>query len=272
MEHEQMVPLQLATERMIAAIDGAIGWITFNNPQRRNAISSDMWEAIPAIFDRFESDPAVRVIVLRGAGHEAFVAGLDITQFDQRFASAQSEAQQRELSTRANDRIFASPKPTIAMIQGFCVGAGVQIACNCDLRIAGAGARLGIPAGKLGIGYPAKSLQRLLVLLGAVRVKEMVFTARLYTAAEALAMNLVNSAVPDSDLEAEVRKTCETIAANAPLTLKAVKQSIAELSKMPSEVDEQYCDALMKACTDSEDFQEGRRAFAEKRRPVFTGR
>lgn len=267
-----MTPIELRTGRMIAAIDGAVGWLTFNNPQRRNAVSSDMWEAVPAVFDRFESDPAVRVIVLRGAGQEAFVSGLDISQFEQRFASAESEAQQRELSVRANDRIFGSPKPTIAMIQGFCIGAGVQIACNCDMRIAGAGARLGIPAGKLGIGYPAKSLQRLLVLLGAVRVKEMVFTGRLYTGAEAHAINLVNAVVPDAELEAEVRKLCETIAGNAPLTLKAVKQSIAELTKMPSEADVAFCDALMQACTDSEDFQEGRRAFAEKRRPVFSGR
>jgi enoyl-CoA hydratase/carnithine racemase len=257
---------------MMAESDGPIGWITFNNPQRRNAVSPDMWEAIPLILDRFEADPTVRVIVLRGAGQEAFVSGLDISQFDQRYASAESEAHQRGLSQQANDRVFGCPKPTIAMIHGFCIGAGVQIACNCDMRLAGAGARLGIPAGKLGIGYPAKSLQRLLVLLGPVRVKEMVFTARLFTAAEAQAMNLVNSAVPDAELEGEVRKLCATIAANAPLTLKAIKLSIAELTKMPLEVDEDYCDALMKACTDSEDFQEGRRAFAEKRRPLFTGR
>jgi enoyl-CoA hydratase/carnithine racemase len=267
-----MTAMELPTERMKAATDGPIGWITFNNPQRRNAVSPDMWEAIPHILDQFEADPAVRVIVLRGTGQEAFVSGLDISQFDQRYASAESEAQQRGLSTRANDRIFACPKPTIAMIHGFCIGAGVQIACHCDMRVAGTSARLGIPAGKLGIGYPAKSLQRLIGLLGPVRVKEMVFTARLYKADEALAMNLVNQVAPDTDLESEVRKLCDTIAANAPLTLKAVKLSIAELTKMPQDVDEEYCDALMKACTDSDDFQEGRRAFAEKRRPVFTGR
>jgi enoyl-CoA hydratase/carnithine racemase len=264
--------LHSPTERMTAATDGAIGWLTFNNPKRRNAVSPDMWEAIPLILDRFEADPDIRVIVLRGAGEEAFVSGLDISQFDQRYASEEAEAHQRGLSTTANDRIFACPKPTVAMIHGFCIGAGVQIAANCDMRIAGACARLGIPAGKLGIGYPAKSLHRLLVLLGPVRIKEIIFTARLYAAAEAQAMNLVNVVVPDGELEGEVRKTCETIAANAPLTLKAVKLSIAELTKMPSEANEKFCDALMKACTDSEDFQEGRRAFAEKRRPMFRGR
>jgi enoyl-CoA hydratase/carnithine racemase len=267
-----MQAIQLPSERMTAAIDGPIGWITFNNPQRRNAVSADMWQAVPEIFDRFEADPDVRAVVLRGAGEEAFVSGLDISQFDRRYASADAEAEQRGLSQRANDRIFASPKPTIAMIHGYCIGAGVQIAANCDLRIGAESARLGITAAKLGLGYPVRSLKRLVDLLGPARTKEIFFTARLYGAAEAQAMGLLHRVVADAELESEVRKYAEAIAANAPLTLKAVKQCISELAKMPDEVDEDYCNRLMQACTDSQDFQEGRRAFAEKRPAVFTGR
>src|SRR6266540_1998141 len=171
-----MVPVPLATDKMIAEIDGAVGWVIFNNPARRNAVSVDMWRAIPAIFDRFEAEPAVRAIVLRGAGEAAFVSGLDISQFEDEFSSSRAAAGLEALSARANRRIQTSSKPTIAMIDGFCIGAGVQIATSCDIRIAADTATLAITAAKLGLGYPVSSLKRLLDIVGPSAVKEIFFT------------------------------------------------------------------------------------------------
>jgi enoyl-CoA hydratase/carnithine racemase len=267
-----MAVVQLTTDRVMALIDGPVGWLVFNNPERRNAISVDMWEAIPAAFDRFDAEPDVRAVVLRGAGEKAFVAGLDISQLDERFASKASAAQHGELTVRASERILKSPKPTIAMIYGYCIGAGIQISANCDLRIAADTALFAVTAAKLGIGYPLRSLKRLVDIVGPSRAKEIFFTARQFTAAEAQAMGLVDRAVPQADLEFHVRNYCEAIAANAPLTIKAIKHIIGEFSTMPSGMDQDYCNRLIDACFESEDCGEGRRAFLEKRRPTFCGR
>jgi enoyl-CoA hydratase/carnithine racemase len=264
--------LPLSKNKVIAEIDGPIGWIVFNNPARRNAVSLEMWQAVPEIFDRFEAEAAVRVIVLRGAGDKAFVSGLDISQFADEFSSSQAAARLDALSATANRRIRKSPKPTIAMIGGYCIGAGVQIAVNCDLRIAAASATLAITAARLGLGYPVGSLKRLLDLVGPSFAKEIFFTARQFSAAEAERMGLVNRVVPASELESTVRSYGETIAANAPLTIGAIKQSIETLQSRLSDSDFAACERLMKACLDSADYAEGRRAFAEKRKPVFTGR
>ena len=267
-----MAALSLATERMIAEIDGAIGWMIFNNPERRNAVSLDMWQAIPGILDRFESEPAVRVIVLKGAGDKAFVAGLDISQFAERFASPEASAEFGAITTRANERILTAAKPTIAMIGGFCVGGGVQIATNCDLRIAAESARFALTPAKLGLAYPVRALKRIVDLVGPAFAKEMFFTARQFSAAEAHGMGLVNRVVADGELEAAVRAACATIAENAPLTLKAVKEIVAELARPSAELDMARCEALVKACAASTDREEGRRAFLEKRKPAFAGR
>src|SRR5215475_2414177 len=176
--------IPVSTDRMLAELDGPVGWMSFNNPARRNAVSIEMWRAIPEILDRFEQDPAVRVIVLRGAGDTAFVAGLDISQFEEEFSSSQSRGLS-EASARANERIQACPKPTIAMINGFCIGAGVQIAMNCDIRIAADTAMLAITAARLGLGYPVPAVKRLIELVGPSRAKEIFFTGRQYAAAQA---------------------------------------------------------------------------------------
>jgi enoyl-CoA hydratase/carnithine racemase len=267
-----MVLVPLKTDNMIAEIDGAVGWVTFNNPTRRNAVSMEMWRAVPEIFDRFEAEPTVRVIVLRGAGDKAFVSGLDISQFEDEFASSQAAVGLEELSAAANRRIQTSAKPTIAMIDGFCIGAGVQIAANCDLRVAAETATFAITAAKLGLGYPINSIARIIDIVGPSYTKEIFFTARHFSAAEAERMGLVNRVVPAAELESAVRDMCKTIADNAPLTIAAVKQSVDSLRGRLSDLDLAACERLMDACFDSADYVEGRRAFREKRKPAFTGR
>jgi len=208
-----------ATGKMIAEVDGAIGWLVFNNPARRNAVSMEMWRAVPGIFDRFEADPAIRVIVLRGAGEKAFVSGLDISEFADAFSSSATAVGIEEMSARACARVESSPKPTIAMINGFCMGAGIQIASSCDLRVAADTAVLAIPAARLGLGYPADSIHRLVAIVGPAHVKDIFFTARQLSAGEAGHMGLVNRVVPAAELETRVRETCAMIAGNAGVTV-----------------------------------------------------
>jgi enoyl-CoA hydratase/carnithine racemase len=260
------------TERMIAEIDGPIGWLVFNNPSRRNAVSLDMWQAIPEILVHYERDPAVRVIVLRGAGDKSFVSGADISEFEKNRSSPEAVARYDEIGARAQQRIEGASKPTIAMIQGFCMGGGVGVALSCDLRIASESAQFGIPAARLGISYRLSGVKKLLDLVGPAYAKEIFFTARRFTAAEAHGMGLVNRVLPDAELEGFVRSYCATIAENAPLSLIASKGIIAEMTKLSADVDRARCEALVKVCFDSEDYVEGRRAFMEKRKPQFKGR
>ena len=262
--------IELPTDRMIARIEGPIGWMIFNNPARRNAVSLDMSAAVPVILDRFEADAAVRVIVLRGEGEKAFVAGADISQFEQHRSSRETVARYDAVSRQAGERLLGTEKPTIAMIRGFCVGGGVAIAGNCDLRIAADDARFAIPAAKLGLGYGAEGVKRLMALVGPANTREIFYTARQFTAAEMHAMGFVNRVTTVDGLEDYVRSYCAMIADNAPLTLKALKRSVAEMLK-PSP-DREICDRLVRDCFDSEDYVEGRRAFMEKRKPVFRGR
>jgi enoyl-CoA hydratase/carnithine racemase len=215
------------TEKMIAEVDGAIGWMTFNNPARRNAVSMEMWRAVPGILDRFEADPAVRVIVLRGAGDKAFVSGLDISEFEGAFSSSTTAVELEELSARACARIAASPKPTLAMINGFCMGAGIQIASSCDLRVAADTAVLAIPAARLGVGYPAASIGRLVDIVGPSAVKEIFFAARQFPAADARHIGLVNRVVPAAELELQVRAICAMVADNPSKTSTGADGSVA---------------------------------------------
>ncbi len=262
--------IPLATENMLAETDGAIGWMTFNKPARRNAVSLDMWEAMPTILDRFEQDPAIRVIVLKGAGDQAFVSGADISQFEKARSSPETNAHYDNVSGEASRRLITCTKPTIAMINGFCIGGGLAIAIGCDMRIAAENARFGIPAGRLGLGYAAPGVRKLMELVGPSFTKEIFFTARHFSAAEAREMGLVNRLVANDVLERETRQYCATIADNAPMTMHALKRTVAELVK-GEKADLTLCDQLVQACFDSQDYIEGRRAFIEKRPPVFRG-
>ena len=258
--------------RLLAQADGAIGWLVFNNREKRNALSLDMWAGIPAILDRFERDPAIRVIVLRGAGEEAFVSGADVTEFEKVRSTPEQIAHYDKTGETAVARIQDCPKPTIAMIHGFCIGGGLGVALSCDLRLSADSGRFGIPAARLGVSYRWSDIKKLLDLLGPADTKEIFYTARHFPAQEAMAMGLVNRVLPAAELEAYTRDYCAKIAENAPLTISATKGVIAELLKPSPEIDRARCEALVKQCFASEDYIEGRRAFVEKRKPVFKGK
>lgn len=260
------------TDKMISRKADGFGWIIFNNPERHNAVSLDMWLAAIRIMQDFASDDDVRVILIAGAGEKSFVSGADISKFDDERAEAEAVARYNDATEGAYQAVLTSAKPTIAMIQGYCIGGGANLAVCADLRIAGDRARFAIPAAKLALGYDYPRVRRVMDLVGPAYAKEIFFTARQFTADEALGMGLVNRVVPHAELEARTLEMAGMIAGNAPLTMKAIKQSVHEGLKPESERDLALCERLVRDCFESEDYAEGRRAFAEKRKPIFRGR
>jgi len=261
------------TEKLLLQKDGPIGWITFNQPEKRNAVSQEMWQAMLEYVADLASDPAIRVVILRGAGETAFVAGADISQFKDRRRNAADEEEYRRISGAGGESLARLGKPLVAMIHGFCIGGGVSIAITCDLRIAADDARFGIPAARLGLGYHYKGMEKLMSLIGPAYTKELFFTARTdFTAQDALRMGLVNQVVPKADLERFTRDYALTMSRNAPLTLRSAKASVEQLLRPDAQRDFALLDKLIKDCFDSQDYQEGVKAFSEKRRPQFQGR
>lgn len=255
--------------KILSATEGAIGTLTFNNPERHNAMSLDMWRTATGALEQFEQNPVVRVIVLTGAGGKAFVSGADISKFESERATLDAVAEYNAAVDRFGQTLSNCSKPSIAMIRGYCVGGGVGIAVCCDLRIANEAARFAVPAAKLGLGYGYSNVRRIMDLVGPQFVTEMLLTARQFDAVEAARMGLVNRVVPDAEIEGAVREVAETIAGNAPLTIQAVKRIVRELRG--DEPDIAACDALVQKCFESADYREGRQAFLEKRKPVFRG-
>jgi enoyl-CoA hydratase len=260
------------TDKMLSQIDEGVGYVIFNNPERHNAVSLEMWTRCAEILAAFAVDPAVRVVVLRGAGDKAFVSGADISKFGEERSSEAAVKVYNEAVERGYAAVHEFPKPTIAMIRGYCIGGGMGLASCCDIRICSDNARFAVPAAKLGLGYAYPGVKRLMDIVGPSFTKEIFFTARQFDATEALQMGLVNRVVSAAELEDYVRNYAQTISANAPLTVDSIKFIVGEISKDESSRDMKKCADLVAQCFASEDYKEGRKAFLEKRKPVFQGR
>lgn len=268
-----MSSLDLGTPRILAEVHGDVGWITFNHPERRNAMSLDMWQGLGIAAEAFERDPAVRAVVMKGAGGKAFVSGADISEFEQHRADAAQKKTYDEIAARGHAGLAALSKPLIAMIDGYCVGGGLAIALAADVRIASAASRFAIPAARLGLGYDYRGVAALARVVGPSVVKDILFSARFLEADEALRVGLVNTVIDGAQLREHVAAYAAQIAANAPLTVHAAKQAVRAF--------EHYADGapgadavagLVLRCFDSDDYREGRRAFLDKRQPQFHGR
>lgn len=263
--------MQLNTDKMIAEVDDGIGWITFNNPARHNAVSLEMWQGLAVILESFQHNDAVRVVVLKGAGEKAFISGADISEFDQKRGNAEQKDEYGRISADAHRWLARLDKPLLAMIQGYCIGGGLATALGADIRIATDDAKFGIPAAKLGLGYGYEGLKALADLVGPSSAKDILFTARFLDAREALRIGLINFVVSARKLEQTVRDYAALIAANAPLTVKSAKAAVNEAMKDPDRRDLETIREMVDKCFDSEDYKEGRKAFKEKRKANFVG-
>lgn len=259
------------TQLRLTCDAGGIATITIENSARMNALTAAMWGALPALIDQAVADPAVRVIVLTGAGTRAFCAGADISEFDTQRAGDAVQTYDA-LNHAAFDALTTCPKPTIAMIHGFCLGGGLGLALACDLRIADQDATFGIPAAKLGIGYNPRWIGPILRAVTPASAKLIFFSGRRFSANDALAMGLVGQLTARDDLEAVTLALAAEIAANAPLSVAAAKAMVDELAQRPGSADIARLDQHVAVCFDSADYAEGRRAFLEKRKPVFHGK
>ncbi|MBM88704.1 MAG: enoyl-CoA hydratase [Gammaproteobacteria bacterium] len=259
------------TSKMFAEIEDGVGWITFNAPERRNAMSLDMWQGLSAILRKLELESSLRVVVLKGAGEKAFVAGADISEFEEKRSSQQDRDIYEAAFDDAQKTLAQFPLPVVAMIQGFCIGGGLAIALNTDIRIATDDSVFGIPAAKLGLGYGFEAIKTLESIVGPSHAKDILFTARFLNTEEALRIGLVNFVTTRKQLTSKVVEYAERIVANAPLTIKAVKATMVEVVRDPGQNSPEYIDNLVNDCFVSDDYKEGRIAFLEKRKANFKG-
>ncbi|HWA81552.1 MAG TPA: enoyl-CoA hydratase [Acetobacteraceae bacterium] len=264
--------MEYAGGKMLAEVSEGVGLVTFNQPEKRNAMSVEMWQGLGEILDRFAADSAVRVVVLTGAGDKAFVSGADISQFERNRANADAQVEYDRLTSAGRRKLGDFPKPVIARIRGFCLGGGVGIAMQADLRIASADSQFGIPAARLGIAYGFEMVRALVSLVGPAHARMMLYTGGRIDAAEAMRIGLVNRVVAPEMIEREVTLLARQIAENAPLSLASSKLSVTASLQDPADRDLEGLQRASQACFDSADYREGRTAFMEKRRPQFIGR
>jgi enoyl-CoA hydratase len=260
------------TQKVQSWLEGATLHIRFNNPARHNALSVDMWEAVPHLLVPAESDERVRLVVFSGAGEKAFVSGADISQFEDMRAAREAVTRYEQIAETALMSIERFAKPTLSCIRGFCIGGGVNVAISCDIRIATTDSVFSIPAARLGLGYRYSAMKNLVDLVGPGAAKDLFFTARKIDGTEAKSLGLVTRVCEPDRLDALLAEYTGSIAVNAPLTIHAAKAIMGEVLKPSPELDMERCQQLIRGCFDSADYAEGRKAFMEKRKPVFTGK
>jgi enoyl-CoA hydratase/carnithine racemase len=256
---------EITDNLIIEKRDGA-GWITFNDPARHNAMSYDMWVAIPNVIKMFEADDEVRVIVLTGAGGKSFVSGANISQFEKLRTAAEAVAEYERVGEEAQGSIYNTFKPVIGRIDG------LNLSLCCDVRIASDASSFAIPAGRLGLGYRLTAIRNLVTTVGAAQALDIMLSASRFTAKEAHAKGLVQHVVPVAELDKAVDEYIAKVVSNAPITLRAGKKAIREFQKVAPHIDIAGIKQMVLNCFASEDYQEGKRAFAEKRAPVFLGK
>jgi enoyl-CoA hydratase len=261
-----------ADGKILQRIEDGVGVITFNNAEKRNAMSLEMWEGLGQALIELRDDPDVRVVILVGAGDKAFVSGADISQFEKTRHNAQASEEYSRRSEAQRALLASYPKPTIACIRGFCLGGGMQVAMLTDMRFASDNSQFGIPAAKLGIAYGYDGLRNLVSLVGPSWARLIMYTGMRIDSTEALRIGLVDRVWPDGELWNATMEIARAISGNAPLAIQAAKITIAQVLKDPDKRDMDAIKAIGTACMDSDDFREGRRAFMEKRKPAFKGK
>ena len=269
---EKSTEKSLADGKILQSVSDGVGVITFNNPEKRNAMSLEMWEGLGSALIELRDKPDIRVVILVGAGDKAFVSGADISQFEKTRHNAQASEEYSRRSEAQRALLANYPKPTIACIRGFCLGGGMQVAMLADIRLAADNSQFGIPAAKLGIAYGYDGLKHLVSLVGPSWARLIMYTGMRIDSAEALRIGLVERVLPGAELWDATMEIARTISGNAPLAIKAAKITIAQVLKDESKRDMEAIKAVGTACMDSEDFREGRTAFMEKRKPQFKGK
>ncbi len=262
----------MSVGQIVGSKQNGVAQLLFDNEARRNAISIAMSQQAGDLLEQYAVDPEVHLLVIAGAGEKSFISGADISEFGKTRNDPETAARYSLISSRMYNLVHDFPKPTIAKIRGFCFGGGMGLAAACDLRFASDDSTFSIPAARLGISYRLDFLAWLNGIVGAARTREMLITAKRYTAAEAAACGLVHAVAPVADFEASFAAYIAPLSENAPLSMAASKQMINMLADPLTSVDREKCKALSEACLASEDYREGRTAFMEKRRPKFTGK
>jgi len=254
------------------SIQGGVATVLFSNLAKMNAMTYDMWEAVPKVFAELDANPAVRLIVCAGDGEKAFISGADISQFEKLRGTVEAQIVYNKAVENAYQAPMSCTKPVIARIRGICIGGGLGFAAACDLRVCSEDSVFRMPAARLGLGYSPAGVRRFMNVLGAANTTDIFVSARKFDAKEALRMGFVSKVVPAAGLEKAVADYCKQVAENAPLTVAAAKYAVQQWLKDEKDRDLAKAMKMVEACFASEDHKEGRRAFMEKRTPEFKGR